>query len=110
MNPDSWLRDRINAVPVPPDLEGRIRASVSARRFRWTAGIAAAVLIGLTVLFLRPAPPPVPSGPSIAFSISLSEPSPEPLPLQEIQFTARVDAYEDLLVLTLIDAEGGPYD
>ena len=110
MDPDRLIRDTLNTVPVPPDLENRIRASLARRRqLRYGAlAAAAAILITVAALWMPTTPKRPPPATPVAFSVSLAPPTPEPLPLQEIQFTAEVDAESDTLVFHLTN--GGTHD
>ena len=106
---DSRIRNEIENVPVPPELERRIRGSIRRRRQQFFASltVAASILLAVAVAMWPPPPPaPTPDGAAV-FSISLQNEMPEPMLLQESQFTADVEVEEGYLVLHFVE-NGGP--
>ena len=95
MDLERFIRDNLESMPVPEALTSRVRATVLRHRIVRYGALAAAsaFLIVAAVFSLQPEPPhPTTPEPKIAFDVSLAEPALEAMWLQEIRFTAELDA------------------
>jgi hypothetical protein len=92
---DDLIRRTVNAVPVPPRLEARVRATLARRRMVRFLGAAAALLLVCLAFWLRrppvtPPPDVVVTGPRVVLADSL-----RPMELRDVQFAATLHATED---------------
>jgi hypothetical protein len=90
---DRAIRAAVDRVPVPRELERRIRRKVVRRRALWLAAAAALMLGALSLPLVRPAPPE----PRVDFVVHLSEPTAPSMTLPEASIGTRAWASEDAL-------------
>jgi hypothetical protein len=105
---DREIRGELERIPVPEDLQARIRASVARRRWLRRAGLAAAAVVAVVAaLVLRPeADRPEPA----AFVFDLSRDVETPLRIQEVRLAADVASSDGMLVFEFAEVEGGDDD